>query len=119
MTIEMDEPVELNFALRYLGFFTARCLPACGLHAPDVPIVVNVGGEKDTEGAGPHTSRRRSTQTRVASPSPSPACHLLSCVATVAATAWPGDYPPCRRDGASGTLPTATNAPGSRRHHGG
>ena len=27
--IEMEEPVELNFALRYLGFFT-RATPLCG-----------------------------------------------------------------------------------------
>ena len=57
VTIEMDEPVELNFALRYLGFFT-KASPLCPRvtisMSPDVPIVVayNVGGEKDTEGAG-------------------------------------------------------------------
>merc|ERR1711934_601108 len=28
VTIEMDEPVELNFALRYLGFFT-KATPLC------------------------------------------------------------------------------------------
>ena len=57
VTIEMDEPVELNFALRYLGFFT-KASPLCPRvtisTSPDVPIVVayNVGGEKDKEGAG-------------------------------------------------------------------
>ena len=43
VTIEMDEPVELNFALRYLGFFT-KASPLCPRvtisMSPDVPIVV-------------------------------------------------------------------------------
>lgn len=43
VTIQMEEPVTLNFALRYLGFFTkATPLGAkVKLHmSPDVPIVV-------------------------------------------------------------------------------
>ena len=54
--IQMEEPVELNFALRYLGFFT-RATPLCGRvnisMSPDVPIVIAYHiGDKDAEGAG-------------------------------------------------------------------
>merc|ERR1712091_709668 len=49
-----EEPVELNFALRYLGFFT-KATPLCPRvtvsMSPDVPIVVafNIGGDKESE----------------------------------------------------------------------
>ena len=43
VVIEMDEPVELNFALRYLNFFT-KATPLSGhvmlSMSPNVPIVV-------------------------------------------------------------------------------
>ncbi len=41
--IEMAEPVELNFALRYLNFFTKATSLGPSVHismSPDVPVVV-------------------------------------------------------------------------------
>jgi proliferating cell nuclear antigen PCNA len=43
VTIEMEEPVELNFALRYLNFFTKATALSSRVvisMSPDVPIVV-------------------------------------------------------------------------------
>ena len=54
--IQMEEPVELNFALRYLGFFT-RATPLNGRvtisMSPDVPIVIAYAvGDKESAGGG-------------------------------------------------------------------
>jgi proliferating cell nuclear antigen len=51
VVIDMDEPVELNFALRYLNFFT-KATPLSKTviisMSPDVPVVVEYPIEEDT-----------------------------------------------------------------------
>ena len=51
VVIDMEEPVELNFALRYLNFFT-KATPLSDTviisMSPDVPVVVEYPIEEDT-----------------------------------------------------------------------